>query len=128
MSGILISSSGKRENQSLVLEIIGSPWNIGEHSKLSLIKGESPISGEVRFVNAVEGGFDPKPSLKMSLGDTVRVEPEATEGSLMAVNTLTGSIVRPPAAKPEYNRLAPESNALLLFKSADMVSSELVLR
>lgn len=39
----LFSSSGKRENQSLELPVIGSTWstwNIGEHSKLSLIKGD----------------------------------------------------------------------------------------
>jgi len=100
-----------------VSEITGSPLNIGEHSKLSLMKGESPISGEVKFVNAVEGGADPKPSLKMSLGDTVRVDPAATEGSLIAVNADTWSIEKPPLLKLDI-RLAPESKELLLFKSA----------
>lgn len=103
-------------------EITGSPLNIGEHSKLSLMKGESPISGEVKFVNAVEGGADPKPSLKMSLGDTVRVDPAATEGSLIAVNADTWSIEKPPLLKLDI-RLAPESKELLLFKSAGNVSS-----
>jgi len=116
-SAALLSSSGNRENQSLVLEIIGSPVSIGEHSKLSLMKGESPISGEVKFVNAVEGGADPKASAKMSLGDTVRVDPAATEGSLIAVNADTWSIENAPAWKPGI-RLAPESKELLLFKSA----------
>lgn len=79
VSTVLVSSSGNRENQSLVLEIMGSPWNIGEHSKLSLMKGDWSMSGEVKFVNAVEGGVDPKALLKMSLGDTVRVDPVPTE-------------------------------------------------
>jgi hypothetical protein len=122
VSGILVSCSGNRENQSLVSEITGSPLNIGEHSKLSLMKGESPISGEVRLVNAVEGGADPKASLKMSLGDTVRVDPAATEGSLIAVNADTESIEKPPLLKLDI-RLAPESKELLLFKSAGKVSS-----
>jgi len=121
VSGILVSCSGNRENQSLVSEITGSPLNIGEHSKLSLMKGESPISGEVRLVNAVEGGADPKASLKMSLGDTVRVDPAATEGSLIAVNADTESIEKPPLLKLDI-RLAPESKELLLFKSAMFVT------
>jgi len=116
-SAVLDSSSGNSENQSLVLEIIGSPVNIGEHSKLSLRKGESPISGEVKFVNAVEGGADPKASAKMSLGDTVRVDPAPTERSLIAVNADIWSKVNPPDWKPGI-RLAPESKELLLFKSA----------
>jgi hypothetical protein len=48
------------------------------------MNGDSPISGEVRFVNAVDGGADPRGSLKMSFGDTVRVDP--AEGSLIDVN------------------------------------------
>lgn len=103
--------------------MLGSPLNMGEHSKLSLMKGESPISGEVKFVNAVDGGADPKASLKMSLGDTVRVDPAATEGSLTAVNADTESKEKPPLLKLDI-RLAPESKELLLFKSAGMVSSE----
>lgn len=117
LSAPLVSSSGKSENQSLVLLIKGSPVNIGEHSKLSLRKGESPISGEVKFVNAVEGGADPKASAKMSLGDTVRAEPAPTERSLMAVNAAAWSMLKAPDWKPGI-RLAPESNELLLFKSA----------
>lgn len=119
-SGALVSSSGKRENQSLAA-IMGSPWNMGEHSKLSLMKGESPMSGEVRLVKAADGGAEPKASLKISLGDTVRVDPVAREGSLMAVNADTWSKVMPPDGKPE-NRLAPESNELLLFRSGRAVS------
>jgi len=69
-------------------------------------------------VNAVDGGLDPNPSLNMSLGDTVRVEPEATEGSLMAVKAFTPSREIPPVARKPDNRLTPESNELLLFKSA----------
>jgi hypothetical protein len=122
LSGILVSCSGNKEYQSLESLIIGSPSNIGEHSKLPLMKGESPISGEVKFVNAVDGGADPKPSLKMSLGDTVRVVPAATEGSLIAVNADTWSIENPPLLKLDI-RLAPESKELLLFKSAEKVSS-----
>jgi len=117
----LDSSSGNSEYQSLVLEIIGSPVNIGEHSKLSLRKGESPMSGEVKFVNAAEGGADPKASAKMSLGDTVRVEPAPTDRSLIAVNADIWSMVNEPDWKPGI-RLAPESNELLLFKSVDKVS------
>jgi hypothetical protein len=69
-------SSGNRGNQSSVWwdRLSGSSPNIGEHSKLSLRYGESPISGDVKFVNAVDGGADPKPSLKMSLGETVRTD------------------------------------------------------
>jgi hypothetical protein len=43
-------------------------------------------SGEVRFVKAVEGGAELSGSLKMSLGDTVCMEPEETEGLLTDVN------------------------------------------
>lgn len=79
------------------------------------------MSGDVKFVKAADGGADPKASLKMSLGDTVRVDPAATEGSLIAVNADTWSIVKPPDWKPE-NRLAPESKELLLCKSTSDVS------
>jgi hypothetical protein len=116
-SGILVSSSGNKENQSLELFSMGSPWNMGDVSKLSLMKGESPISGEVKFVKAAEGGAEPKASAKMSFGDTVRVEPEATEGSLMAVKADTWSKENPPGWKLGI-RLAPESNELLLCRSA----------
>ena len=102
-------------------EITGSPLNMGEHSKLSLMKGESPISGEVKFVNAVEGGADPKPSLNRSLGDTVRADPAATEELLIDVNADTWSIEKPPLLKLDI-RLAPESKELLLFKSAMFVT------
>jgi hypothetical protein len=86
------------------------------------MKGESPISGEVKFVNAVEGGADPKPSLNRSLGDTVRADPAATEELLIDVNADTWSIEKPPLLKLDI-RLAPESKELLLFKSAGKVSS-----
>ena len=121
LPGTFVSCSGNRENQSLVSLIIGSPSNIGEHSKLPLMKGESSMSGEVKFVNAVDGGTDPKPSVKISLGDTVRVVPAATEGSLIAVNADTWSKENPPLLKLDI-RLAPESKELLLFKSAGKVS------
>ena len=127
VSVVLVSSSGNSENQSFVLEMRCSPVNMGEHSKLSLIKGESPISGEVKFVNAAEGGADPKASAKMSLGDTVRVDPAATERSLMAVKADIWSMLKAPDWKPGI-RLAPESNELLLFKSADMMSAGSGLR
>lgn len=73
-------------------------------------------------MNAVDGGLDPKASLKMSLGDTVRVEPEATEGSLTAVNALIPSRETAPEARKPDNRLMPESKELLLFKSAIVVA------
>lgn len=92
----LFSSSGKRENQSL-LAIVGSFWNMGEHSKLSLRKGDSLISGEVKFVNAADGGAEPKASAKMSLGDTVRTDPAAAEWSFMAVKADTWSMLNAPA-------------------------------
>lgn len=114
----LFSSSGKSENQSFELFSIGSPWNMGEVSKLSLMKGEASMSGEVKFVKAADGGADPNASAKMSLGDTVRVEPDATEGSLIAVNADTCSKVKPPAWAKAGIRLAPESNELLLCRSA----------
>jgi len=53
-----------------------------------VIKGESPISGEVKFVNAVDGGADASGSWKMSLGETVRVEDGATEGLLIEVKAV----------------------------------------
>lgn len=90
---------------------------MGEVSKLSLMKGEASISGEVKLVNAAEGGAEPKASAKISLGDTVRAEPDATEGSLIAVNAFTCSREKPPAWKAGI-RLAPESNELLLCRSA----------
>lgn len=113
---VWFSDSGNNVNQLLEPESRGSP-NIGEHSKLSLRKGESCTSGVVMSVNDVDGGADPKASEKMSLGDTVRVDPVATEGSLMAVNADTWSKENTPAWKLGI-RLAPESKELLLFKSA----------
>lgn len=53
-----------------------------------MIKGESPISGEVKFVNAVDGGADARGSWKMSLGETVRVEDEVTDGSFIEVKAV----------------------------------------
>lgn len=55
----------------------------------------------------------------MSLGETVRVEP-AAEG-LMAVKAEAGASQDISAPRPAY-KLAPESNELLLFKSAAHVS------
>jgi len=52
-----VSCSGNSENQ-LSGAINDSPWNMGEVSKLSLIKGESLMSGEVMLVKVVEGGAD----------------------------------------------------------------------
>lgn len=43
------------------------------------------MSGDVKFVKAVEGGAEPSGSWKISLGDTVRVELDATDGSLIDV-------------------------------------------
>ena len=80
------------------------------------------MSGEVKLVNAADGGAEPKASAKMSLGDTVRVEPEATEGSLTAVNADTCSNEKPPAWKAGI-RLAPESKELLLCRSGTCVST-----
>lgn len=90
---------------------------MGEVSKLSLMKGEASMSGEVKLVKAAEGGAEPKASAKMSFGETVRVEPDATEGSLMAVKAETCSKEKPAAWKAGI-RLAPESNELLLCRSA----------
>lgn len=80
------------------------------------------MSGEVKFVNAVEAGAEPSASLKISFGDTVRVDPWA-EGSLTDVNAETdisqGDI---SPAKAWVFWLIPdpmfESNELLLFRSA----------
>jgi hypothetical protein len=41
------------------------------------MKGESPMSGDVRFVKAAEGGAEARGSWKISFGDTVRVDPDA---------------------------------------------------
>jgi hypothetical protein len=46
------------------------------------------MSGEVKFVNAVDGGADARGSWKMSLGETVRVEDEVTDGSFIAVKAV----------------------------------------
>jgi hypothetical protein len=104
---------------------VGSFWNIGEQSKLSL-KGESLLSGEVKSVNAVDGGADPKASANISFGDTVRIDPAAAEWSLMAVKAETWSMLKAPAEKAGI-RLAPESKELLLFRSVGEVSMRLPL-
>jgi hypothetical protein len=86
----LASSSGNKENQLSTNR--GSPpeKRAGDVSKLScMLKGESLMSGEVMFVKVVEGGADWSGSAKMSLGDTVRAEPDA-EG-LIAVNADAGA-------------------------------------
>jgi hypothetical protein len=110
------SASGKREYQ-LSEAITASPWNMGDVSKLSVMKGDSPISGEVRSVNVVEGGTEPRGSWKISLGETVRVEPE--DGALIDVNAdpEKSQFISFPNAGP---RPAPrfESNELLLLRSA----------
>lgn len=109
------SSSGNRGNQ-LSETKSESGWNMGDVSKLpSCRKGESLTSGEVMLVNVVEGGADWWGSAKMSLGETVRMEPGA-EG-LMAVKAEAGASQDMSAPRPAY-KLAPESNELLLFKSA----------
>jgi hypothetical protein len=115
----LLSSSGKRENQ-LSVGMYVSPWNMGEVSKLSVMKGDWSMSGEVMFVKVVEGGADWKGSAKMSLGDTVRVEPD-TERGLMAVKAVGGASQETSCWRPA-KRLAPESNELLLFRSGGSVS------
>ena len=51
-----VSCSGNRENQLSFIR--DSPLNMGEVSKLSLMKGESLMSGEVMLVKVVEGGAD----------------------------------------------------------------------
>lgn len=84
-----------------------------------MMKGDSPISGEVKSVNAVDGGADPSGSLKMSFGETVRVDPAACKGSLIVVNAEVekSKDMSPAKAGP---RPAPmfESNELLLCRSA----------
>jgi len=77
------------------------------------------MSGEVKFVNAAEGGAEPKASAKMSLGDTVRVDPAAAEWSLIAVKAETWSKLNAPVWKPGI-RLAPESKELLLLRSTEV--------
>lgn len=67
-------------------------------------------------VKVVEGGADWRGSAKMSLGDTVRVEPD-TEWGLIAVKAVTGASQGLSCWKPA-KRLAPESKELLLFRSA----------
>jgi hypothetical protein len=111
-----VSCSGNRENQ-LSDATRESPWNMGEVSKLSLLtKGESLMSGEVMLVNVVEGGADCSGSAKMSLGETVRADPEV-EG-LMAVKAVAGASQGDMSPwRPAY-KLAPESNELELFRSA----------
>lgn len=117
--GTVLSTSGNNDGQDVSSDgIAKSLSKLGEQLKLSNMYGVSLISGEVKFVNAVDGGLDPNASLKISFGDTVRVEPEATEGSLMAVKALIPSREAPPAARKPDNRLMPESKELLLFKSA----------
>lgn len=70
-------------------------------------------------MKAVDGGADPSGSLKMSRGDTVRIDPEWTEGSFMdvkadAVNSNDMSLWKAgPRPAPMF-----ESNELLLFRSA----------
>jgi len=46
------------------------------------------MSGEVKLVKAVDGGAEPRPSLKISLGDTVCVDDAAP---LTAVKVLVAS-------------------------------------
>ena len=95
--------------------------NMGDVSKLSVIsKGDASISGEVMLVNVVEGGADCSGSMNRSLGDTVRVDP-ATEG-LIAVKAEAGASQEDMSDWRAAKRLAPESNELLLFKSATEVS------
>jgi hypothetical protein len=120
----LESSSGNRENQSSDAMVYESPWNMGEVSKLSVMNGDCSISGEVMLVNVVEGGADWRGSAKMSLGDTVRVE-LGTELGLMTVKAEAGASQGLFCCWKPANRLAPESNELLLFKSARSVSVSL---
>lgn len=109
------SSSGNKEYQFSETSR-ESPWNMGEVSKLSFMNGESLMSGEVMLVNVVEGGADWWGSAKMSLGDTVRIDPD-TEG-LIAVKAVAGASQEDISDwRPAY-RLAPESKELLLFRSA----------
>ena len=72
------------------------------------------------FVKAVEGGADWKGSTKMSLGEMVWIE-LGTEWGLMAVKALAGASQGLSCWRPA-NKLAPESNELLLFKSGLRVS------
>lgn len=118
----LLSSSGKRENQ-LSVGMYESPWNMGEVSKLSVMKGDWSMSGEVMFVKVVEGGADWNGSAKMSLGDTVRVELD-TEWGLTVVKAFGGASQETSCWRPA-KRLAPESNELLLFRSGLSVSLSL---
>lgn len=75
------------------------------------------MSGEVRSVKAVDGGAEPKASAKTSCGDTVRIDAETADMSVMLVKTDAEFMVNCSGGKPGI-RLAPESNELLLFKSA----------
>ena len=118
---VAVSSSGKRENQlSVPADMDGSFWNMGDVSKLSVMNGEGSMSGVVMLVKAVEGGADWNGSAKMSLGEMVWVELD-TEWGLMVVKALAGASQGLSCWRPA-KRLAPESNELLLFKSARGVS------
>ena len=113
-------SSGNKEGQWSLITIESSCWNRGDVSKLSVMNGEGSRSGVVMFVKAVEGGADWKGSTKMSLGEIVRIE-LGTEWGLMAVKALAGASQGLSCWRPA-NKLAPESNELLLFKSGLRVS------
>lgn len=88
------------------------------------MKGDSPTSGEVKLVNAVDGGAEPSGSLKMSFGDTVRVDPIDEAGLLMDVKAVVEKSKDMSFAAKAGPRPAPmlESNELLLFRSAGRVS------
>ena len=80
------------------------------------------MSGDVRLVNAVEGGADPSGSLNISFGDTVRVDPAAWEPALTEVNAeAEKSHVSAPANVGWRPTPMLLSNELLLLRSAPRV-------
>lgn len=85
---IVISSIPKSGNQSLATFAESSVGNNGEVSKLLSSRGESLISGDVKFVKAEDAGAGVKGSLKMSRGDTVRADPGVTATGLIAVKAV----------------------------------------
>jgi hypothetical protein len=64
--------------------------------------GDSLISGDVKFVNAVDAGAEPRLSLKRSFGDTVCVDEAPV---LMAVKLAT---VESQGNSPEASKPAPK--------------------
>ena len=90
------------------------------------------MEGDVRFVNAVEGGAEACESMKMSLGETVRGAVEAAEVLLIAVNaeltTLKSSQSKSRGAVLSsgprlVSKSAPRPSKAATLTSGDIVSN-----